>query len=97
LKSIVLAYDAISSLYYKHTMIVNYASSVIKKLEALLTDDGRVIIYDHHLFIVQATDNNLDQLLIFICTEHSLILISTFAPLILTLALHPFNYKIQHT
>ncbi len=36
-------------------MIVNYASSVINKLEALLTDDTRVIIYDHHVFIVQAT------------------------------------------
>ncbi len=44
-----------SGLYYKHTMIVNYASSIINKLEALLTDDARVIIYDHHVFIVQAT------------------------------------------
>jgi hypothetical protein len=43
-------------LYYKHTMIVNYASSVINKLEALLTDDARVIIYDRHVFVVQATD-----------------------------------------
>jgi len=42
-------------LYYKHTMIVNYASSIINKLEALLTDDTRVIIYDRHVFIVQAT------------------------------------------
>jgi hypothetical protein len=37
-------------------MIINYTSSVINKLEALLTDDARVIIYDHHMFIVQATD-----------------------------------------
>ncbi len=37
-------------------MIVNYASSVINKLEALLTVDVRVIIYDHHVFLVQATD-----------------------------------------
>jgi len=36
-------------------MIVNYASSVINKLDALLTDDARVIIYDRHVFIVQAT------------------------------------------
>ncbi len=35
--------------------IVNYASSVVNKLEALLTDDARVIIYDRHVFIVQAT------------------------------------------
>jgi hypothetical protein len=45
-----------SGLYYKHTMIVNYASSVVNKLEALLTDDPIVIIYDHHVFIVQATE-----------------------------------------
>ncbi len=35
--------------------IVNYASSVINKLEALLTDDTRVVIYNHHVLIVQAT------------------------------------------
>jgi hypothetical protein len=43
-------------LYYKHTMIANCASSSINKLEALLTDDARVIIYDRHVFVVQATD-----------------------------------------
>ncbi len=42
-------------LYYKHMMIVNYASSVVNKLEALLADDARVFIYDCHVFIVQAT------------------------------------------
>jgi hypothetical protein len=36
-------------------MIVNYASSIVNKLGALLTDDARVIIYDCHVFIVQAT------------------------------------------
>ncbi len=41
-------------LYYKHTMIVKYTSSVVNKLEAFLTDDARVVIYDHHVFIVQA-------------------------------------------
>ena len=35
--------------------IINYASSVIKKLEALLTDNARVVIYDCHVFIVQAS------------------------------------------
>jgi hypothetical protein len=50
-----------SGLYYKHTMIVNYAFSVINKLEALLTDDARVIIYDRHVFIVQATKLFIDQ------------------------------------
>jgi hypothetical protein len=42
-------------LYYKPMTIVNDDSRVINKLEASLTDDARVIIYDHHMFIVQAT------------------------------------------
>jgi hypothetical protein len=37
-------------------MIVNYVSRVVNKLEALLTDNTRVIIYDRHVLIVQATD-----------------------------------------
>jgi hypothetical protein len=37
-------------------MIVNDNSSIINKLEASLTDDARVIIYDCHMFIVQAID-----------------------------------------
>jgi hypothetical protein len=36
--------------------IINYASSIANKLKAFLTDDARVVIYDHHVFIVQATD-----------------------------------------
>ncbi len=36
-------------------MIVSYATNIVSKLEALLTDDARVVIYDHHVFIVQAT------------------------------------------
>jgi hypothetical protein len=35
--------------------IVNDDSVVGNKLEASLTDDTRVVIYDHHMFIVQAT------------------------------------------
>jgi hypothetical protein len=35
-------------------MIVNKDSRVVTKLETLLTDDARVAIYDHHMFIVQA-------------------------------------------
>jgi hypothetical protein len=34
-------------------MIVNEDSRVINQLETSLTDDARVIIYDHHMFIVQ--------------------------------------------
>jgi len=36
-------------------MIVNEDSKVTNKLEASLIDDVRVIIYDRHMFIVQAT------------------------------------------
>jgi hypothetical protein len=41
-------------LYYKHITIVKYDSSIFNKLGAPLTDDARVIIYDRHMFIVQA-------------------------------------------
>jgi hypothetical protein len=44
-----------SGLYYKHTTIVKYHTSIINKLEALLTVNARVVIYDRHVFIVQAT------------------------------------------
>ncbi len=44
-----------SGLYYKLMTIVNDDSRVVNKLEASLTEDARVIIYDHHMFIVQAT------------------------------------------
>jgi hypothetical protein len=35
--------------------IVNDDSMVFTKLETSFTDDARVIIYDRHTFIVQAT------------------------------------------
>jgi hypothetical protein len=35
--------------------IINDDSRVANKLEASLTDDARVIIYDYHMFKVQAT------------------------------------------
>ncbi len=43
-------------LYYKPMTIVNDDSRVINKLEASLTDDTIVVIYDCHMFIVQATE-----------------------------------------
>jgi len=46
-------------LYYKLMTIVNDDSKVINKLEASLTDDARVVIYDHHMFIVQASGANV--------------------------------------
>jgi hypothetical protein len=42
-------------LYYKPMTIVNDNSRVITKRETSLTDDARVIIYNHHMFIVQVT------------------------------------------
>jgi hypothetical protein len=44
-----------SGLYYKPNTIVNDNSRVVNKLETSLTDDTRVVIYDHDMFIVQAT------------------------------------------
>jgi hypothetical protein len=52
-----------SGLYYKHTTIANYASRIVIKLEALLTNDARVVIYDRHVFIVQATGVNFINIL----------------------------------
>ncbi len=40
-------------LYCKHLTIINYTSSSVNKLRASLNDNARVIIYDHHMFIVQ--------------------------------------------
>ncbi len=43
-------------LYYKHITIINYDSSIINKFAASLTDVARVVIYNHHMFTVHATD-----------------------------------------
>jgi hypothetical protein len=48
-------FSSFSGLYYKPKKIVNDNSRVINKLEASLTDDARVIIYDYHMFTVLAT------------------------------------------
>jgi hypothetical protein len=39
----------------KHVTIVNDDFRVINKLEASLTNDARVVIYDRHMFIAQVT------------------------------------------
>ncbi len=41
-------------LYYKPITIVKDGSRVINKLETSLIGNARVIIYDRHMFIVQA-------------------------------------------
>ncbi len=46
-------------------MIVNDDSSVANKLEASLPEDAKVIIYDCHMFIVQATAQTLQLCKIF--------------------------------
>jgi hypothetical protein len=51
----------ISGLYYKHVTIVNYASSGVNKLRASLNEDTRVVVYDHRMFIVQATGVRKDR------------------------------------
>ncbi len=43
-----------SGLYYKPITIINDDSRVINKLETSLTDNTRVVVYDCHMFIVQA-------------------------------------------
>jgi hypothetical protein len=47
-----------SGLYYKTITIVNDDSRFINKLETSLNDDARVVIYDRHMFIVQAIGIN---------------------------------------
>ncbi len=42
-------------LYYRHIMVVNDESSIVNKFETSLSDDARVIIYNRHMFTVQAT------------------------------------------
>ncbi len=38
--------------------IVNDDARIVNKLDAVLTDNARVVIYDCHMFVVQATDLN---------------------------------------
>jgi hypothetical protein len=45
----------LSGLYYKHVTIVNDDSSVVSKWNFKLIDNPRVIIYDRHRLIIQAT------------------------------------------
>jgi hypothetical protein len=48
----------ISGLYYKHMTIVNDDSSVVSEQSFQLIDDARGVIYDRHMFIIQATGLN---------------------------------------
>jgi len=48
-------FEPTSGLHYKHITIAIYDSSIVNKFEASNTDDARFVIYDRHMFIVQAT------------------------------------------
>ncbi len=50
-----MEYLKYSGLYYKPVTIVNDDARIVNKLDASLTDDARVVIYNRHMFIVQAT------------------------------------------
>jgi hypothetical protein len=60
-----------SGLYYKHIMIANYDYSTINKFGASLSDDARVVIYDHHMFIEQPTGANAIRLFTAVSNEYS--------------------------
>jgi hypothetical protein len=61
-----------SGRYYKPVMIVNDDSRVVNKLEASLTDDARVIIYDRHMFIGGGSSSCLIILIfLVVLTENS--------------------------
>ncbi len=55
-KSNDISTDIYCDLYYKPMTIINDDSRVINKLEASLSNNARVIIYDCYMFMVQATD-----------------------------------------
>jgi hypothetical protein len=46
------------ALTYKLMMIVSDNSRIVSKWSFKLIDDARVIIYEHNMFIIQATDVN---------------------------------------
>ncbi len=58
-------------------MIINYASSGINKLKASLNDDARLVIYNCHMFIVQATG---DKIMAKILLINLIILIGALSP-----------------
>jgi hypothetical protein len=58
-------------LYYKLITIVNDNSSIVNKLETLLFDDARVVIFDRHMFIVQTTGPSVMKLYTTVINEWS--------------------------
>jgi hypothetical protein len=70
-KCLIASKTKYSGLYYKHVTIINYASSGINKLRASLNEDARVVIYNRHMFIVQATDAITRTLIFFLFQQLS--------------------------
>ncbi len=62
-------------LYYKHVTIVNDASSGVSKLKASLNDAARGVIYDRHVFIIQATDHQTLDLAGKACQGEALLIV----------------------
>ncbi len=52
-------FNLFCGLHYKHMMIVNDDSSVVIKWSFKLIDAARGVIYDRHMFIVQAAGQQL--------------------------------------
>jgi hypothetical protein len=61
LVTVLYYFFSFSGLYYKPMMIAYDDARVVYKLVASLTDDTRVVIYNRHMFIVQATVLTLHQ------------------------------------
>ncbi len=53
-----IIYPNTCSLYYKHTTIVNDASSFVSKWSSKCINNAIVAIYDCNMLIIQATDLN---------------------------------------
>jgi hypothetical protein len=68
--------------------IVNDDSRVITKLETSLTDEAEVVIYDRHMFIVQAT---VEVIFIFFCFFCQIGLFEWRSVTTTTIAKHPFS------
>ncbi len=64
-------------------MIMNDDSSIVNKLGASLTDDARVVIYDCHMFIVQATG--------IACLFSLWSLVPGFSPILVANGLYPIE------
>ncbi len=76
-----------TGLYYKHMTIINYDSSIIIKRSSKLIDPARGVIYDHHMFIIQATGHLFLTNLI----QQSVIYMSVVLPSVVLLSIFIFS------